>query len=234
MPASSSASRRSDYPGGAAGRHRVPAPLGAARLRGRRRHLCRAGAAGRAISWPGGRRRRSGRWCRPTGRASTPADLAACLPDFAVAAIREALPAFGRQIPGFAMADAVHDRRGDPHLVADAHHPRRGLPEPEHRAGCIRPARARAMPAASCRRGWTASGSPRRWRSAWPARLWSGEDRQQRLGDGVGIGDVVAEEAGSARGVGRYVADGGGARCPCGSVRRTRDRGSPAGRCRGS
>ena len=30
-----------------------------------------------------------------------------CLPDFAVAAIREALPAFGRQIPGFAMADAV-------------------------------------------------------------------------------------------------------------------------------
>ena len=37
----------------------------------------------------------------------TPADLAACLPDFAVAAIREALPAFDRQIPGFAMADAV-------------------------------------------------------------------------------------------------------------------------------
>ena len=34
-------------------------------------------------------------------------DLAACLPDYAVAAIREALPAFDRQIPGFAMADAV-------------------------------------------------------------------------------------------------------------------------------
>ena len=36
-----------------------------------------------------------------------PADLAACLPGFAIAAIREALPAFARQIPGFAMHDAV-------------------------------------------------------------------------------------------------------------------------------
>jgi uncharacterized FAD-dependent dehydrogenase len=36
-----------------------------------------------------------------------PANLADCLPDFAVAAIREALPAFDRQILGFAMADAV-------------------------------------------------------------------------------------------------------------------------------
>ena len=34
-------------------------------------------------------------------------DLAECLPEFAVAAIREALPAFGKQIPGYAMADAV-------------------------------------------------------------------------------------------------------------------------------
>ncbi|WP_137125420.1 NAD(P)/FAD-dependent oxidoreductase [Roseomonas sp. HF4] len=37
----------------------------------------------------------------------TPTDLALCLPDFAVAAIREALPAFGRRIRGFDMADAV-------------------------------------------------------------------------------------------------------------------------------
>ncbi len=37
----------------------------------------------------------------------TPADLAACLPDFAVEAIREALPMFDRQIKGFALADAV-------------------------------------------------------------------------------------------------------------------------------
>jgi uncharacterized protein len=36
-----------------------------------------------------------------------PADLGYCLPDFAVTAIREALPAFDRQIKGFAMYDAV-------------------------------------------------------------------------------------------------------------------------------
>ena len=36
-----------------------------------------------------------------------PTDLAACLPDFAVAAIREAIPAFDRQIPGFALGEAV-------------------------------------------------------------------------------------------------------------------------------
>ncbi|MBB5695028.1 NAD(P)/FAD-dependent oxidoreductase [Muricoccus pecuniae] len=37
----------------------------------------------------------------------TPTDLSLCLPDFATAAIREALPAFDRQIRGFAMEDAV-------------------------------------------------------------------------------------------------------------------------------
>ena len=37
----------------------------------------------------------------------TPTDLALCLPDFVVAAIREALPAFARQIPGYDMDDAV-------------------------------------------------------------------------------------------------------------------------------
>ena len=36
-----------------------------------------------------------------------PTDLAACLPDFAVMAIREALPAFDRKLRGFAMDDAV-------------------------------------------------------------------------------------------------------------------------------
>ena len=34
-------------------------------------------------------------------------DLSACLPDYAAAAIREAIPAFDRQIKGFAMDDAV-------------------------------------------------------------------------------------------------------------------------------
>jgi uncharacterized FAD-dependent dehydrogenase len=37
----------------------------------------------------------------------TPTDLSACLPDYAIAAIREAIPAFGRQIRGYDMEDAV-------------------------------------------------------------------------------------------------------------------------------
>jgi uncharacterized FAD-dependent dehydrogenase len=37
----------------------------------------------------------------------TPTDLASALPDYAIAAIREALPAFEKQIKGFAMDDAV-------------------------------------------------------------------------------------------------------------------------------
>jgi hypothetical protein len=37
----------------------------------------------------------------------TPTDLSSCLPAYAIAAIREALRAFGRQIRGFDMADAV-------------------------------------------------------------------------------------------------------------------------------
>ena len=36
-----------------------------------------------------------------------PTDLARCLPDYVVAALRESLPAFGRQVAGFAMADAL-------------------------------------------------------------------------------------------------------------------------------
>jgi uncharacterized protein len=39
--------------------------------------------------------------------AVRPTDLSTCLPDYAIAAIREALPAFDRQIRGFAMEDAV-------------------------------------------------------------------------------------------------------------------------------
>ncbi len=39
--------------------------------------------------------------------AVTPADLATCLPDYVTAAIREALPAFEREIAGFTLADAT-------------------------------------------------------------------------------------------------------------------------------
>jgi uncharacterized protein len=37
----------------------------------------------------------------------TPTDLSTCLPDYAIAAIREAIPAFDRQIRGFALDDAM-------------------------------------------------------------------------------------------------------------------------------
>jgi uncharacterized FAD-dependent dehydrogenase len=37
----------------------------------------------------------------------TPTDLAECLPDFAVTAMREAIPVFGRQIPGYDHPDVV-------------------------------------------------------------------------------------------------------------------------------
>ncbi len=37
----------------------------------------------------------------------TPTDLATCLPEYAISAIREAIPAFGRQIKGYDMADAI-------------------------------------------------------------------------------------------------------------------------------
>jgi uncharacterized FAD-dependent dehydrogenase len=37
----------------------------------------------------------------------TPTDLATCLPEFAIAAIREAIPAFGKQIRHFDLPDAV-------------------------------------------------------------------------------------------------------------------------------
>jgi len=44
----------------------------------------------------------------PSYRPSvTPTDLSSCLPDYAIAAIREALTAFGRQLKGFDMDDAV-------------------------------------------------------------------------------------------------------------------------------
>jgi uncharacterized FAD-dependent dehydrogenase len=44
----------------------------------------------------------------PSYRPSvTPTDLSTCLPDYAIEAIREALPAFARQIPRFDDPDAV-------------------------------------------------------------------------------------------------------------------------------
>ena len=93
----------------------------------------------------------------------TPTDLADCLPDYAVAAIREALPGFDRQIKGFALADAVmtgvETRTSSPIRI-----PRDDDFRASTRAGFIRPARARAMRAAFCRPASTASASPKPWR----------------------------------------------------------------------
>ena len=37
----------------------------------------------------------------------TPTDLSTCLPDWVIAAIREAIPAFDKKIPGFAMPGGI-------------------------------------------------------------------------------------------------------------------------------
>ena len=84
-------------------------------------------------------------------------------------AIREALPAFEQaRSSGFAMHDAVltgvETRTSSPVRITRG----RRRPQPQHRAACSRPAKARAMPAASCRRVSMASRWPRRWaRRCW-------------------------------------------------------------------
>jgi hypothetical protein len=95
-----------------------------------------------------------------------PTDLAApgreSLPTYALEAIREALPAFERQIRGFAMPDAVltgvETRTSSPLRIT------RG---PDYQSLNVRglyPAGEGAgTPAASCRRGSTASRLPKRW-----------------------------------------------------------------------
>ena len=52
-------------------------------------------------------------------------ELSTSLPAYAIEAIREALPAFDRQIKGFCHGGRRADRGGNSHLVAVAHHPRR-------------------------------------------------------------------------------------------------------------
>ena len=93
-----------------------------------------------------------------------PTDLALCLPDFAVSALREALPAFARGIAGFAMDDAVltgvETRTSAPVRIG-----RGGDFTSLNTQGLYPAGRARAMPAASCRPAWTASRWPRRWRA---------------------------------------------------------------------
>ena len=79
-----------DYPGRPARWHHVPAPLGGTRIRGRRGNLCSTGAArGR---FPRARQDQLLGEVVPSYKPGVRlTDLATCLPDFAVAAIREAL-----------------------------------------------------------------------------------------------------------------------------------------------
>ena len=99
--------------------------------------------------------RASTRWarsCRRTSRACTPADLARLPAGLRDAAIREALPAFDRQIRGFAIADAVmtgvETRTSSPVRIT-----RDEDVQSLNTRGLSRPAKARAMRAASFRPG---------------------------------------------------------------------------------
>jgi uncharacterized FAD-dependent dehydrogenase len=95
-----------DYPGHPARRHRIPAPLGKPRLRRRRRRLRAPGQ--RVGDFLAGRPRPTLGQVLPSYKPGVrPADLRTCLPDYAIAAMREALPAFGRQIPASTMDDAL-------------------------------------------------------------------------------------------------------------------------------
>ena len=162
MRASSSASRRTDYPGDPLGRHRVPAPLGIARLRSAAATTKRpAQLVGDFLA---GRPRRSSAQSMPSYKPGVTPDRSRDLP----ARFRDRGDPRGaaRLRPadhGLRHAGRRADRRRDAHLVADPHHARRRLAEPEREVS-IRPAKARAMPAASFRRRSTASRSPRRWR----------------------------------------------------------------------
>jgi uncharacterized FAD-dependent dehydrogenase len=53
-----------------------------------------------------------------------------------IEAMREALPVFGRQIPGYDHPDVVMTGRRNAHLLPGADHARQGFPEPQHAPGC--------------------------------------------------------------------------------------------------
>jgi uncharacterized FAD-dependent dehydrogenase len=97
-------------------------------------------------------------------------DLHTALPGYAIEALREALPAFGRKIKGFDRHDAVltgvETRTSSPlKMGRDDHF------QSLNTAACTPRAKGPATPAASCQRVWTASRSAKRWRAAcwgWP------------------------------------------------------------------
>ena len=96
-----------DYPGASAGRHRLPAPLGRRALTLRAAATTTRRRNSSAIFLRGDPRRRSATVMPSYTPGVRLTDLGACLPDYAIEAIREALPAFDKQIKGYAMDDAV-------------------------------------------------------------------------------------------------------------------------------
>jgi hypothetical protein len=89
-------------------------------------------------------------------------DLRECLPDYVIDSIREALPVFGRQVPGYDHPDVimtgVETRTSSPLRIT-----RGRICSPSIRAGCTRRVKVLAMLAGFCRRRWMGFG----WRKPW-------------------------------------------------------------------
>ena len=99
--------RPARLPGRAAGRHRAAAPAGIAAPSCSAAATTTRRASWSATSSPAGRPPQLG-GVEPSYKPGvTLGDLHGALPDYAIAALREALPAFGRKIKGFDMPDAV-------------------------------------------------------------------------------------------------------------------------------
>jgi uncharacterized protein len=141
-----------DYPGPSARRHRAAAPDRETGVRCGRIELQGAGAAGRRF--PGGAALDRAGIDRAVISAGRDADRpgATCLPDFVIAAMREALPVFGRQIAGYdhpgVVMTGVETRTSSPIRIT-----RGDDLQSLNTIGLLaaRRARERAMPAASCR-----------------------------------------------------------------------------------
>ena len=107
----------------------------------------------------------------------TPTDLAAVMPGFVIEAIREALPAFDRQVPGFAMGDAVltgvETRTSSPVRIR-----RDSVGQSVNTKGLYPAGEGAGYAGGFCRLGWMGSGLRRLWLGGfWGLscrRLWFG------------------------------------------------------------
>ncbi len=152
-----------DYPGDVAGRCGIPAPLGIARVRAGRQKLLRARTTGRRFSRGQAldeiRRSAAVLYARraPDRSVHCAARLCDRRDPRSAARVRQA-------DQGIRHGGCGADRRRDAHLLADPHQAQQGrLPEHQHQRACIRPAKARAMRAASFLRRWMESRLPKRW-----------------------------------------------------------------------